>query len=147
MGRKLDLSGLTHKEAEHVLQVVKRDMMLRKKEEKRLRELRRELAEEGSRCLLLSRQEQFNQRCCMRCCSPFTFLLNRKRLCDDCGYNVCRSCGSYSAEERAWICTACHKARSPFPGLSNKASSYIHNAFLVMNVILISGGMSSCHWE
>ncbi|XP_072566826.1 rab effector MyRIP isoform X1 [Paramormyrops kingsleyae] len=112
MGRKLDLSGLTHKEAEHVLQVVKRDMMLRKKEEKRLRELRRELAEEGSRCLLLSRQEQFNQRCCMRCCSPFTFLLNRKRLCDDCGYNVCRSCGSYSAEERAWICTACHKARA-----------------------------------
>lgn len=37
MGRKLDLSGLTDNEAEHVLEVVKRDMKLRKKEEERLR--------------------------------------------------------------------------------------------------------------
>lgn len=37
MGRKLDLSGLTDSEAEHVLQVVQRDMKLRKKEEERLR--------------------------------------------------------------------------------------------------------------
>lgn len=37
MGRKLDLSGLTDSEAEHVLQVVQRDMNLRKKEEERLR--------------------------------------------------------------------------------------------------------------
>ncbi|GLD54632.1 rab effector MyRIP-like isoform X1 [Lates japonicus] len=37
MGRKLDLSGLTDSEAEHVLQVVQRDMNLRKKEDERLR--------------------------------------------------------------------------------------------------------------
>lgn len=37
MGRKLDLSGLSEHEAEHVLQVVQRDMKLRKKEEERLR--------------------------------------------------------------------------------------------------------------
>lgn len=37
MGRKLDLSGLSDNEAEHVLQVVQRDMKLRKKEEARLR--------------------------------------------------------------------------------------------------------------
>lgn len=37
MGRKLDLSGLTDDEAEHVLKVVQRDMKLRKKEEDRLR--------------------------------------------------------------------------------------------------------------
>lgn len=37
MGRKLDLSGLTDGEAEHVLKVVQRDMKLRKKEEDRLR--------------------------------------------------------------------------------------------------------------
>ncbi|KAL7835266.1 hypothetical protein SRHO_G00276130 [Serrasalmus rhombeus] len=36
MGRKLDLSGLTDGEAEHVLKVVQRDMKLRKKEEDRL---------------------------------------------------------------------------------------------------------------
>lgn len=37
MGRKLDLTGLTDGEAAHVLQVVQRDMRLRKKEEERLR--------------------------------------------------------------------------------------------------------------
>nr|XP_060494330.1 rab effector MyRIP-like isoform X2 [Panthera onca] len=40
MGRKLDLSGLTDDETEHVLQVVQRDFNLRKKEEERLRLLR-----------------------------------------------------------------------------------------------------------
>ncbi|KAM9075029.1 rab effector MyRIP isoform 2-T2 [Megaptera novaeangliae] len=40
MGRKLDLSGLTDDETEHVLQVVQRDFNLRKKEEERLRVLR-----------------------------------------------------------------------------------------------------------
>ncbi|KAL4635270.1 rab effector MyRIP isoform X1 [Arapaima gigas] len=111
MGRKLDLSGLTDDEAEHVLQVVKRDMQLRKKEEERLSELRQELDEEGSRCSLLSRQEKFNERCCMRCCSPFTFLLNPKRPCGDCRFNVCKTCRTYSKEERIWICSACQKSR------------------------------------
>lgn len=37
MGRRLDLSGLTDDEADHVLKVVQRDMKLRKKEEDRLR--------------------------------------------------------------------------------------------------------------
>jgi hypothetical protein len=37
MRRKLDMSGLTDDEAEHVLQVVQRDMKLRKKEDERLR--------------------------------------------------------------------------------------------------------------
>lgn len=37
MGRKLDLSGLTDVEAEHVMQVVQRDMELRKTEEMRLK--------------------------------------------------------------------------------------------------------------
>ncbi|KAL1248851.1 hypothetical protein QQF64_022169 [Cirrhinus molitorella] len=39
MGRKLDLSGLSNDEAEHVLRVVQRDMHLRKKEKERLRGL------------------------------------------------------------------------------------------------------------
>ncbi|KAI4877837.1 hypothetical protein NFI96_004443 [Prochilodus magdalenae] len=40
MGRKLDLSGLTDDEADHVLRVVQRDMKLRKKEEERLSDRR-----------------------------------------------------------------------------------------------------------
>ncbi|XP_028282497.1 rab effector MyRIP isoform X2 [Parambassis ranga] len=111
MGRKLDLSGLTDNEAEHVLQVVQRDMRLRKKEEERLSELKQELDEEGSRSLLLSRQSCFNQRCCIRCCSPFTFLFNPKRQCQDCRYNVCKACRVYNKREKAWLCSVCQKSR------------------------------------
>ncbi|XP_060940579.1 rab effector MyRIP-like [Limanda limanda] len=111
MGWKLDLSGLTDNEAEHVLQVVQRDMTLRKKEEKRLSELKQELDEEGSRCLLLSRQSCFNRRCCIRCCLPFTFLLNPKRQCRDCRYNVCKACRVYVKQDKAWLCSACQKSR------------------------------------
>nr|XP_057935731.1 rab effector MyRIP isoform X2 [Doryrhamphus excisus] len=111
MGRKMDLSGLSDNEAEHVLQVVQRDMKLRKKEEERLSELKQALDEEGSRCLLLSRQRCFNQRCCIRCCAPFSFLLNPKRQCHDCLYNVCKACRLYSKHDKAWLCCACQKSR------------------------------------
>ncbi|KAM3593263.1 uncharacterized protein V6R79_008733 [Siganus canaliculatus] len=111
MGRKLDLSGLTDDEAEHVLKVVQRDMKLRKKEEERLSEMKQELAEEGSRCSILSKQHRFNEHCCIRCCAPFTFLINPKRLCLDCQYNVCKTCCTYSKRDKAWLCSACQKGR------------------------------------
>ncbi|RXN28213.1 rab effector [Labeo rohita] len=74
-------------------------------------EMKQELEEEGSRCLLLSKQHKFNEHCCIRCCSPFTFLLNPKRPCLDCQYNVCKSCRTYSQNERGYICGACQKSR------------------------------------
>ncbi|XP_034718013.1 rab effector MyRIP isoform X3 [Etheostoma cragini] len=111
MGRKLDLSGLTDDEAEHILKVVQRDMKLRKKEEERLSEMKQELAEEGSRCSILSKQHRFNEHCCIRCCAPFTFLINPKRLCLDCQYNVCKTCCSYNKRDKAWLCSACQKGR------------------------------------
>ncbi|XP_069561647.1 rab effector MyRIP isoform X2 [Brachyistius frenatus] len=111
MGRKLDLSGLTDDEAEHVLKVVQRDMKLRKKEEERLSEMKQELAEEGSRCSILSKQHRFNEHCCIRCCAPFTFLLNPKRQCLDCQYNICKTCCTYAKRDKAWLCSACQKGR------------------------------------
>ncbi|XP_064907877.1 rab effector MyRIP isoform X6 [Columba livia] len=144
MGRKLDLSGLTDEEAEHVLQVVQRDFSLRKKEEERLRyisatlqrggseenylqaelcsqtvsptaeprsEMKQKLDEEGNKCSILSKQQKFNEHCCIRCCSPFTFLINSKRQCQVCKYNICKSCSSYQKKEKAWICSVCQQAR------------------------------------
>ncbi|KAK2869902.1 hypothetical protein Q8A67_024294 [Cirrhinus molitorella] len=73
--------------------------------------MKQELEEEGSRCLLLSKQHKFNEHCCIRCCSPFTFLLNPKRPCLDCHYNICKSCRTYSQSERGYICAACQKSR------------------------------------
>ncbi|XP_076828302.1 uncharacterized protein myripa isoform X2 [Brachyhypopomus gauderio] len=109
MGRKLDLSSLTAEEAQHVLQVVQRDMHLRKAEEDRLRELRREQEENRRRCALLSRQRGFTRRCCMCCCSPFSFLLAPRLTCLDCGHHVCRSCCRYT--HQGWICSACQRTR------------------------------------
>ncbi|XP_069586211.1 rab effector MyRIP isoform X1 [Ranitomeya imitator] len=111
MGRKLDLSGLTEDEAEHVLQVVQRDFSLRKKEEERLSELKQKLDEEGNKCSILSKHQKFNEHCCIRCCSPFTFLINSKRQCLDCKFNVCKNCSSYQKKEKAWICNVCQQAR------------------------------------
>ncbi|XP_075274921.1 rab effector MyRIP isoform X2 [Opisthocomus hoazin] len=111
MGRKLDLSGLTDEEAEHVLQVVQRDFSLRKKEEERLSEMKQKLDEEGNKCSILSKQQKFNEHCCIRCCSPFTFLINSRRQCQDCKYNICKSCSSYQKKEKAWICSVCQQAR------------------------------------
>nr|XP_054102981.1 rab effector MyRIP isoform X4 [Callithrix jacchus] len=111
MGRKLDLSGLTDEETEHVLQVVQRDFNLRKKEEERLSELKQKLDDEGSKCSILSKHQQFVEHCCMRCCSPFTFLVNTKRQCGDCKFNVCKSCCSYQKHEKAWLCCVCQQAR------------------------------------
>ncbi|OCT56703.1 rab effector MyRIP isoform X2 [Xenopus laevis] len=111
MGRKLDLSGLTEDEAEHVLQVVQRDFSLRKKEEERLSELKQKLDEEGDKCSILSKQQKFNEHCCIRCCSPFTFLINSKRQCLDCKFNICKNCSSYQKKEKAWICNVCQQTR------------------------------------
>ncbi|XP_028833146.1 rab effector MyRIP isoform X1 [Denticeps clupeoides] len=111
MGRKMDLSGLTEEEAQHILHVVQRDMRLRESEESRLSEMRQELDAEGTRCSLLSRQRRFNQRCCIHCCSTFAFLLNPKRACLDCGYNVCRRCRAYSRRDKSWLCSVCQKRR------------------------------------
>lgn len=111
MGRKLDLSGLTDDETEHVLQVVQRDFNLRKKEEDRLSEMKQRLAEENSKCSILSKHQKFVERCCMRCCSPFTFLVNARRRCGECNFSVCKSCCSYQKQEKLWVCCVCQQAR------------------------------------
>ncbi|KAK9396499.1 rab effector MyRIP [Crotalus adamanteus] len=111
MRRKLNLSDLTDNEAEHVLLVVQRDFILRKKEEDRLNEMKQKLDEEGNKCSILSKHQRFNERCCMRCCSPFTFLINTKRQCQDCKYNICKNCSSYQRKEKTWLCNMCQQAR------------------------------------
>ncbi|XP_013369040.1 PREDICTED: rab effector MyRIP isoform X2 [Chinchilla lanigera] len=111
MGRKLDLSGLTDDETEHVLQVVQRDFSLRKKEEERLSEMKQKLEEEGSKCSILAKHQNFVEHCCMRCCAPFTFLVNTRRRCGDCKFNVCKGCSSFLKREKAWVCCVCQQAR------------------------------------
>lgn len=74
-------------------------------------EMKQKLDEEGNKCSILSKQQKFNEHCCIRCCSPFTFLINSKRQCQDCKYNICKSCSTYQKKEKAWICSVCLQAR------------------------------------
>lgn len=74
-------------------------------------EMKQKLDEEGNKCSILSKQQKFNEHCCIRCCTPFTFLINSKRQCQDCKYNICKSCSSYQKKEKAWICSVCQQAR------------------------------------
>ncbi|XP_074051997.1 rab effector MyRIP [Macrotis lagotis] len=73
--------------------------------------MKQKLDEEGSKCSILSKHRQFTEHCCMRCCAPFTFLLNTKRQCCDCKYNICKSCSSYQKKERVWLCCVCQQSR------------------------------------
>ncbi|KAG9476031.1 hypothetical protein GDO78_002869, partial [Eleutherodactylus coqui] len=74
-------------------------------------ELKQKLDEEGNKCSILSKHQKFNEHCCIRCCSPFTFLINSKRQCLDCKFNICKNCSSYQKKEKAWICNVCQQTR------------------------------------
>uniref|UniRef100_A0A8C0H119 Myosin VIIA and Rab interacting protein n=1 Tax=Chelonoidis abingdonii TaxID=106734 RepID=A0A8C0H119_CHEAB len=74
-------------------------------------EMKQKLDEEGNKCSILSKQQKFNEHCCIRCCSPFTFLINSKRQCQDCKYNICKNCSSYQKKDKAWLCNVCQQAR------------------------------------
>ncbi|KAM5314587.1 rab effector MyRIP isoform 2-T2 [Glossophaga mutica] len=73
--------------------------------------MKQKLDEEGSKCSILSKHQKFVDHCCMRCCAPFAFLVNTKRRCGDCAFNVCKSCCSYQKHEKLWICCVCQQAR------------------------------------
>ncbi|XP_032814082.2 rab effector MyRIP isoform X2 [Petromyzon marinus] len=107
MGRKLDLSGLTEDEARLVLRVVERDGRVRQRETERLNDLKQRLVEEESKRVILSRQNNFNERHCIRCCVAFYSLLNAAHRCLDCCYNVCSRCALRSESERGWRCRVC----------------------------------------
>uniref|UniRef100_K7F3D2 FYVE-type zinc finger domain-containing protein n=3 Tax=Pelodiscus sinensis TaxID=13735 RepID=K7F3D2_PELSI len=73
--------------------------------------MKQKLDEEGNKCSILSKHQKFNEHCCIRCCSPFTFLINSKRQCQDCKYNICKNCSSYQKKDKAWLCNVCQQAR------------------------------------
>lgn len=99
-------------------------------------EMKQELAEEGSRCSILSKQHRFNEHCCIRCCAPFTFLFNPKRQCLDCQFNVCKTCCTYSKRDRAWLCSACQKGRLVF------AHTHTHPPIHTHTHTVVTGGIN-----
>ncbi|XP_055070149.2 melanophilin a isoform X5 [Misgurnus anguillicaudatus] len=111
MDRKLDLSRLSEEEAKHVWEVIQRDVVLRKKEEERLGELKSKIEKEETKRDLLSSQSNLVNTHCIRCLQPFKFLVNSKRQCVDCKLYTCKTCSRYNKKERGWVCDPCRMAR------------------------------------
>ncbi|XP_051568498.1 melanophilin a isoform X2 [Myxocyprinus asiaticus] len=111
MDKKLDLSRLSEEEAKHVLEVIQRDFMLRKKEEERLGELKSKIEKEETKRELLGSQSNLVDSHCIRCLQPFKFLVNSKRQCMDCKLYTCKTCSRYNKKERGWVCDPCRMAR------------------------------------
>ncbi|XP_073708160.1 melanophilin a isoform X2 [Garra rufa] len=111
MDKKLDLSRLTEEEAKHVWEVIQRDMVLRKKEEERLGELKSKIDKEETKRELLGSQSNLTDSHCIRCLQPFKFLVNSKRQCIDCKLYTCKTCSRYNKKERGWVCDPCRMSR------------------------------------
>ncbi|XP_078260720.1 melanophilin-like [Rhinoraja longicauda] len=111
MARNLDLTQLTEDEAQHVFQVVQRDMNLRKQEDERLGELKCRIEEEGTKRKFLTKQAKFNEGHCIHCLESFQFLMNCKRPCLDCSLNICKNCSKFNKKEYGWVCDSCRIIR------------------------------------
>nr|XP_032807198.1 uncharacterized protein LOC116940922 isoform X2 [Petromyzon marinus] len=106
---------MTEEEVLHVLRVVERDASLRRRETRRIRTLRQDVEEEETKGSLLSRQERFSGKRCVRCCAAFCCLLNARRRCQACRRFVCARCccsrrWCCERAERGWRCRTCCKA-------------------------------------
>ncbi|PVD37697.1 hypothetical protein C0Q70_00297 [Pomacea canaliculata] len=123
MGRKLNLSHLTEEECEKILSVLQRDFEVRQKEKDRIGLVESVLNAEKNRTAVLSQQTMFNKSCCIRCCQVFGFIFNRRHQCFACGYNVCKDCCNYVAENKTYICVVCAREKD----LKQKACGWFYN--------------------
>ncbi|XP_053511200.1 melanophilin isoform X2 [Artibeus jamaicensis] len=110
MGKKLDLSKLTDEEAQHVWEVIQRDLELRRREEERLEELKGKVKKGRPQRELVSDVARLNETHCAHCLQPYRLLAAPKRQCLDCGLFTCPGC-SHAHPEEGWLCHPCHLAR------------------------------------
>ncbi|XP_049628792.1 LOW QUALITY PROTEIN: melanophilin [Suncus etruscus] len=113
MGRKMDLSQLTDAEAQHVWEVIQRDLDLRRKEEARLHGLKGEIQKERdqNKHALLLDAAHLSQTHCACCLQPYELHHTPRSQCMECGLFTCQFCGLMRQEEQSWLCSPCHLAR------------------------------------
>lgn len=107
----MDLSQLTDAEAQHVWEVIQRDLDLRRKEEARLQGLKGEIQKENNKRALLSDAAHLNQTHCACCLQPYELHHTPRSQCMECGLFTCQFCGLMRQEEQGWLCSPCHLAR------------------------------------
>ncbi|XP_060597174.1 uncharacterized protein LOC132751058 isoform X2 [Ruditapes philippinarum] len=107
MGKSMNLNNLSPEEAQQILKVIQKDFELRQKERERLSKIEEVVNEEESKTEVLTKQQKFNENCCIRCCQTFGFIFNRKQLCQSCRLYVCKSCARYDDNIKGYVCKAC----------------------------------------
>ncbi|XP_045701582.1 melanophilin isoform X5 [Phyllostomus hastatus] len=110
MGKKLDLSELTDEEAQHVWEVVQRDLELRRREEERLEELKGRIKKGSPQRELASDAARLSETRCAHCLQPYRLLAAPRRQCLDCRLFACPGC-SHARPGEGWLCHPCHLAR------------------------------------
>ncbi|KAF6115043.1 melanophilin [Phyllostomus discolor] len=110
MGKKLDLSKLTDEEAQHVWEVVQRDLELRRREEERLEELKGRIKKGSPQRELASDGAHLSETRCAHCLQPYRLLAAPRRQCLDCRLFACPGC-SHARPGGGWLCHPCHLAR------------------------------------
>lgn len=103
----VNLSFLLDNEKDLILDVLRRDELLRKAEEKRIRKLKNELIKiRGSG--VNRRKQQVNERACKRCQNTLGLVFFRGDQCQICKDRVCAEC-RVVLKDGGWKCTACSK--------------------------------------
>ncbi|XP_055499817.1 synaptotagmin-like protein 4 [Leucoraja erinacea] len=103
----INLSFLTDKENEAIMNVLIRDAQLRKLEDKRIRKLKNELLEirrKGAKRGSLD----YSDKTCARCQKSLGRFVKSGRVCKQCNHLVCKECGTEGVNQ-IWKCNVCIK--------------------------------------
>ncbi|XP_053737386.1 synaptotagmin-like protein 3 [Synchiropus splendidus] len=105
----MDLGLLLALERERVLEVLRRDKLLRSLEEERVRRMKCELQELRRRGAKSCRR-QCGERACARCQRALGRVWNTGAVCRGCSHRICSKCRVCRASV-GWKCTVCHACR------------------------------------
>ncbi|XP_078067764.1 synaptotagmin-like protein 4 [Mustelus asterias] len=103
----INLSFLTDKEREAIMDVLLRDETLRTSEEKRIRKLKSELLEIRRKGAKRGSQD-YSDKTCARCQQTLGRFVKSGNVCKQCNHLVCKECG-VSGDDGKWRCTVCVK--------------------------------------
>ncbi|XP_038631298.1 synaptotagmin-like protein 4 [Scyliorhinus canicula] len=103
----INLSFLSDKEKEEIMEVLLRDEKLRMSEEQRIRKLKNELLEIRRKGAKRGSQD-YSNKTCARCQQTLGRFVKSGSVCKQCNHLVCQPCGVSDVDGR-WKCNVCIK--------------------------------------
>ncbi|GCB61327.1 hypothetical protein scyTo_0007032 [Scyliorhinus torazame] len=103
----INLSFLSDKEREEIMEVLLRDEKLRMSEEQRIRKLKNELLEIRRKGAKRGSQD-YSNKTCARCQQTLGRFVKSGSVCKQCNHLVCQPCGVSDLDGR-WKCNVCIK--------------------------------------